>query len=123
MRRPITLRATAPTSTITIAVVSVPRPGIRRPSSRSYSGVVAPSTTLKSQISAATLMNSGTVTKKPATKLRRSQCIGRDEQHDAEHDAVPGKRREAVAADVFEEWPHYQRGGDERHHEADGDFL
>ena len=29
----------------------------------------------KIQMSAATLMNSGTVTKKPVTKLRRSHCI------------------------------------------------
>src|SRR4029450_11794143 len=53
----------------------MPRPGMRRPSRRSYSGVVRPSTMPKIQMIAATLMNSGTVTKKPATKLRRSHWI------------------------------------------------
>ena len=48
---------------------------MRRPSSRSYSGVVRPSTMPKIQTNAATLMNSGTVTKNPAMKLRRSHCI------------------------------------------------
>src|SRR5436190_23882666 len=106
-------------------------------------------------MSAATLMNSGTVTKKPATKLRRSHCICRTaimkiathsngdpervalqpaarratlsgspvhrrEDRDAEHDPVPRKRREAVAADVVQERPHDERRRDEREHEANG---
>src|SRR6266851_2758470 len=74
-RRPMTFLAKAPTSTMTAAVVSVPRPGMRRPIKRSYSGVVRPSTTSKILMNAYTLISSGTITKNPAMKLRRSHCI------------------------------------------------
>ena len=63
---------------IATAVVRMPSPGIRRPSSRSYIGVVKPSTTPNIHTNAATVMNSGTVTKKPVMKLRRSQCMLND---------------------------------------------
>ena len=103
---------------------------MRRPSSRSYSGVVRPSTTPKIQMNAATLMNSGTVTKKPATKLRRSHCMAGYIQPaataassaDAQRDAIPGERREARSPDVVQERPDDQRRRDERHDEADGDL-
>src|SRR5262249_41262263 len=95
---------------------------MRRPSSRSYSGVVAPSTTLNTHTSAATLMNSGTVTKKPATKLRRSHCIDVREERDAQRDAVPRERAEAVAPHVAEERPHHRGRRRERHDEAHRDL-
>src|SRR5215207_2572803 len=125
----MTLRAIAPTSTITTAVVAGPRPVIRRPSSRSYSGEVHPSTRPKIQTIAATLMNSGTTTKNPAMKLRRSQCIALHpssgecrEQDDAERDPIPGEPREAGAAHEPQERSDHERRGDERHHEADRDL-
>src|SRR5436309_6811617 len=107
----MTFLASAPTSTSAAAVDAVPSPGIRRPSSRSYKGVVRPSTTLKIQMKAATLMNRGTVTKKPAMKLRRSHCItallpacqDRRQERRADRDAVPRERREPPTADVVQE--------------------
>src|SRR5262245_18568118 len=141
----MTFRAKAPTSTRTTTVDAIPRPGTRRPRTRSYSGVVVLSTTLKIQMIAATLMNSGTVTKKPVMKLRRSQCIngasartvtivetrsrrlhpaGGDggQNRRAEHDAIPGERREAGAAHEREERPDHEQRRDERHHQADADL-
>src|SRR5437868_4193083 len=96
-------------------------------------------------MSAATLMNSGTVTKKPATKLRRSQPICRTatlkgspytcraslsgspvhrrEQRGADHDPVPREGAEAVVADVVQKRTNDERRRDEREDEPDGDLL
>src|SRR5437879_5130487 len=119
----MTFRASMPTSTMTTAVVSVPRPGIRRPSSRSYTGVVAPSTTSKIQISAATLMNSGTVTKNPAMKLRRNQPISRHHEPNGcragEREAVRGKHVERVVAEIADEEPDRRVADDRRRDDAD----
>src|SRR5436190_2077775 len=125
----MTFLASAPTSTSAAAVDAVPSPGIRRPSSRSYIGVVRPSTTFKIQMKAATLMNSGTVTKNPATKLRRSHWITRlrpagryrGEQRDPEEDALPRKRREPGSLDEMQERPDDERRRDGRHDDAAGD--
>src|SRR5207302_508306 len=96
---------------------------------RSYSGVVRPSTTLKIQMSAATLTNSGTVTKKPAMKLRRSHCIGLDlaarnhrEQRQSQDDAVPGEGAESTMANDVEERLHDHRRREKRHDEAERDL-
>jgi hypothetical protein len=59
-------------------------------------------------------MNSGTITKKPVTKLRRSHPITRSEpaggdrreQHDAGGDPVPRERRKPGAPDQRQERPH-----------------
>ena len=53
-------------------VISTPSPGTARPSTRTEIGSLIPSTTWKIHTSAATLMISGTVTKNPVMKLRRS---------------------------------------------------
>src|SRR4051812_14807984 len=97
------------------AVVTVPSPGMRRPSSRSYSGVVRSSTMLKIQMMAATLIKSGTATKKPATKLRRSQPITYDRALGApqpdrddggKREAVPREPRERMTAQIADEVLH-----------------
>ena len=91
---------------------------------------MTPSTTLNSQMHAATLTKSGTVTKNPVMKLRRSQYISvlqpaarnRREHDHAEHDAIPGERREAgTPHDVQKRLDHQQRLN-ERHHEPHGDL-
>src|SRR5690242_12714159 len=119
----MTFVAKAPTRSTAAAVLAMPRPGTRRPSKRSYIGVVRPSTTPKIQISAATLMKSGTVTKKPAMKLRRSHCIensptlkGRatrraglsgppqpDHRRRRQRETIPGKRIERMLRQVADE--------------------
>ena len=76
----MTLVATAPTMSTTSAVMTIPSPGTSRFSSRVEIGAVKLSMIPKIQTSAATLMTSGTVTKNPAMKLRRSQCITRGRQ-------------------------------------------
>src|SRR5206468_2490408 len=105
----------------------------RRPSRRSYSGVVRPSTTLKIQMNAATLMKSGTSTKKPAMKLRRSQYMlkpgkpassphhPRNQRH-ADDNAIPRKQGEAGSSDDGQEWTDDERGRDERGDKTDGDL-
>ena len=83
-----------------------------------------------SQMKAVTVMNSGTVTKKPAMKLRRSHCIvsaitaqrhGR-EQDQPDDDSIPGEGGESRASHHREERLDDRRGRDKRHDEADGDL-
>ncbi len=94
------------------------------------SGAVKPSMIPKIQTSAATLMTSGTVTNRPAMKLRRSHCIigsgtppatAAKMQH-AQHDPIPGERREPGPPHEPQERPHDEPRRHERHHEADGDL-
>src|SRR5687768_2447683 len=99
----MTFVAIAPTSRIATAVVITPRPGTRRPSHRSYSGDVTPSTMPKIQMKAATVMNSGTVTKKPAMKLRRSHCIKPDHHAGREHQPVAREDIKRVAREKPDE--------------------
>ena len=65
--------AATPTSSTSNAVIAMPSPGTARPAHCETSGSVMPSMTRKIQTSAATLMMSGTVTKNPVMKRRRSQ--------------------------------------------------
>src|SRR5207253_3737321 len=83
----------------------------------------------KIQTSAATLITSGTVTKNPAMKLRRSHCIRsefscrqRSEQDESGQDAIPREWGEPRSPDEAEERPYDQRRCDKRHHEANGDL-
>ena len=71
----MTLVATAPTDRITSSVMSTPSPGNLRPRSRAVTGAVKPSMIPKIHTNAATLITSGTVTKKPARNVRRSHAI------------------------------------------------
>src|SRR5688572_27900380 len=82
-------------------------------------------------MNAATLMNSGTVTKKPAMKLRRSHCIldlpppGNDrpcEKDDAEPNPVPREGHESGAPDEFQEGSYHQQCRDKGHHKPDGNL-
>ena len=50
----------------------IPSPGTSRPSHSAYHGPTKPSISRKIQMNAATLITSGTVTKKPAIRRRRS---------------------------------------------------
>src|SRR5206468_9694034 len=141
----MTFLANAPTSTMATAVDASPRPGMRRPRRRSYKGVVNPSTSPNTQISAAMLMKTGTVTKKPVTKLRRSHCIDQapvecamptvcrtedsalqpeapSQDGEAKRDAIPRKRRESGPADVIQKRLHHQGRRQERHDEANRDL-
>ena len=72
----MTLVASAPTASTSVAITSTPTPGTPRPSTRVAIGVAKSSTKRNAQTSAATLTMSGTVTKKPVMKLRRSHCMG-----------------------------------------------
>src|SRR6516225_1901878 len=99
----MTFLANAPTSTIAAAVDRVPSPGIRRPRIRSYIGVVAPSTTPKIQMNAAALMKSGTVTKNPAMKLRRSQPIHPHHDGGGQRQPVPCEQVERMIHEVPDE--------------------
>src|SRR5438445_11481977 len=81
--------------------------------------LVAPSRSPRIQMIAATLTNSGTVTKKPAMKLRRSHCI---ENGNAERDAVPGEWRESGSPDDGQERFDDERRRKEGHHESDGNL-
>ena len=74
-------------------------------------------------------MNSGTITKKPAMKLRRSQDMrlhpaghGCDDDRHAEGDPVPRKRTETRTTNVIEKRPDDRRRRQKRHHEPDGHF-
>src|SRR6187397_1224560 len=97
----------------------MPSPGASRPRYLRKTGATKPSTSRNSHSSAATEMNSGTVTKKPATKLRRSHCmdgapasgppVDSDGERHAEGDPVPGERPEAAAADVVQERSDHDR--------------
>src|SRR5207248_11744134 len=68
---------------------------------------------------AATLTNSGTVTKKPAMKLRRSHCI---ENGNAERDAVPGEWRESGSPDDGQERFDDEPRRKQSHQESDGNL-
>src|SRR3954471_10933024 len=83
---------------------------------------------LKIQMKAATLMNSGTVTKKPAMKLRRSQSMrlqparsDRREDGQPQSDSIPGKRRKPRASDEQQERRDDGQRGDKGRDKADAD--
>src|SRR5919112_3201660 len=84
----------------------------------------------KIQMKAAMLMTSGTVTKKPVMKLRRSHCIGelhpargdRREQREPQRDPVPRKGHESSASDDGEKRLDDEHRGDEREDETDRDL-
>ena len=86
-------------------------------------------------MNAATLMNSGTVTKKPAMKLRRSHCIGMtvtgggavrprrvaqpDDRHGREREAIAGEDVERMRRQIAEEEPDRHVADDGRGDHAD----
>src|SRR2546423_1040081 len=117
----MTLRAKMPTSTMTTPVDSVPSPGIRRPSSWSYSGAVRPSTPLKIQISAPTLMSRGTVTKRPGVKLRRSHGMGPHHHGRGQRQPVPPEGGQRMIAQVPDEVLHRRVPDDRRRYDPDHD--
>src|SRR5262245_3676868 len=80
-------------------------------------------------MNATTVTTSGTVTKKPVIKVRRSQdntsqpaCGNRGEKRDAGSDAIPRERRETRPADELDERPDDNERGQKRHHETHADF-
>src|SRR5687767_2337089 len=132
MRLPITFEAITPARKTITMVVSRPRPGTSRLSRRSKSGAIEPSTTRKTHTSAATLMTSGTVTKKPAISFRRSHCISDsgyvnrtvglpEGEPDGRRQRKPvvGEHIEAMRRQVLQQEPDRQIPDDRRGHDAD----
>ena len=110
----------------------MPSPGTSRPSSRVASGAVKPSMIPKIHTSAATLMTSGTVTKKPAMKLPPQPLHHAQLQPSPEQAARMRRRQPRSGTRRTAQSPTRRtnrrnglddrRGADERHHEADADL-
>src|SRR5919112_2298814 len=124
--------APTPTSRTSNAVTARPRPGTARPTHCDTSGSVTPSITPKIETSAATLMMSGTVTKNPVMKRRRSQetmtrsAACRHEPHRNGHgqrDAVPREHGERVRGQVAQEILDGDVPDDRRHGDAEQEQL
>ena len=73
MRRPTTLVATVPTTKITTMAVRKPRPGMRRPNSRSYPGEKKASMASQNTYRSHEVAMTGTVTKKPVRNRTLNQ--------------------------------------------------
>src|SRR5215471_1853655 len=135
MRRPITLVAKVPTARTNSTMIRMPTPGAARPTSRVASGAVKSSMIPKIHTSAAMLMTSGTVTKKPARKRRRSHCATgspanalsptrreRGDNNEPDNDPIPRKWRKSRAPHECEKRPNHDERCNERGDEPDADL-
>src|SRR5437870_9637834 len=80
-------------------------------------------------MNAATLMKSGTVTKNPAMKLRRSHSMvlqparcDRSENRQTQPDPIPGKRCKSRPSDEQQERRDHEERGEEGRDQADADL-
>ena len=87
------------------AVINTPSPGTARPSSRTDTGSVTPSTTWKIHTSAATLMISGTVTKKPGDETPPEPRTCDSPRHRARPPSSPRARTDSRQTRPGNDWP------------------